>query len=112
MILKLSGLVETGDSSRVGVFDELDGYIHIGGKDFLSEVAEKEFKNPVTVAIADERFSGDLDYDFGWGYSEYTPMESDEMKVGTHDVLEILSRYEGKTVTVWIADEPINTLED
>ncbi len=29
-----------------------------------------------------------------------------------HNILEIIRRYDGQSVTLWIADEPINTLDD
>jgi hypothetical protein len=112
MIKKFKGKIEFGDSCRVGN-DDLDGAIHIGGVDVIAELEPKEFNGKVTVAIADQRFTGDLSVDMGWGYSEYTPMESDELTVGAHDILKTLRQYEaGQEITLWVADEPINTLED
>lgn len=111
MILKFQGRVEMGDSCRVSDEDE-NGSVRIGDVDFVDKVGETTFRSPVTVAIADERFAGDLELEYGWGYSEYTPMEADKLQVGEHDILQILERYEGKEITVWVADEPINTLAD
>jgi hypothetical protein len=38
-------------------------------------------------------------------------MDSDELKVGDHDIIAILERYEGQNVKVVVSDEPINILE-
>ena len=111
MIIKFCGMVDLGDGYRCGI-DDLEGYIYIGGRDFLWEVSMANFRNPVTIAIAEERFTGDLICDFGYGYSEYTPMDSDKMTIGKHNILNILSGQKGKRVTVWVSDEPINTLGD
>ena len=113
MILKFDGLIEFGDPYRCDEEEEaLHGYIHIGGVDVLSAVENAQFKGPVTVAIADERYSGDLAYEVGWGYSEVTPVEDDKLTVGPHNILKLLSRYgEHEIVTLWIADEPFNTLD-
>lgn len=76
-------------------------------------MSSNEFsKDKIIVGIADETFDGDLFVETGWGYSEFTPMESDELKVGDHDLIEILSRHEGENITLWVSDEPINVLED
>jgi hypothetical protein len=111
-VLKFQGKVTTGNACRVGYEDERDGWIHIGDRDLLADVEEVKWSGPVTVAIGDDRFTGDLVAEEGWGYSEYTPVDSDELKVGRHNILEILDRREGEEVTVWIADEPVNLLED
>lgn len=109
MILKFHGIVTLGDASRSGA-DEKYGAIYIGDQDVVGVIEETKFKNSVTMAVADKRFSGDLDVDLGWGYSEYTPMDDDKLTVGPHNIIEILGRYDEQTVTLWIADEPINTL--
>lgn len=93
-----------------------DGYAWpetIGGRDFLRELSDAKFNGSVTLAIADERFDGDL-YAYGGqpGYSEYTPAEPAELTVGPHNMMDILDRYQGKIVTLWVADEPVNTLAD
>ena len=112
MILKFDGAIAFGDAYRVDEDDALNGSVHIGGRDVLDEVANAGFANPVTVAIADERYNGDLAYEIGWGYSEYTPVDEDKLTVGPHDLITLLGRYkEGEIVTLWIADEPFNTLD-
>lgn len=109
--LRFEGEVTLGDTFRV-YDDEEPGAIRIGGIDLVDAVDEAKFTKPVTVGIADENFDGDLFVETGWGYSEYTPMDPDVLKVGGHDLLDILSRYEGKSITVWISEGPINLLED
>jgi hypothetical protein len=111
-VLKFQGKVATGDRYRVAYEDEQDGWIYIGDRDLVEEVARTKWAGPVTVAIGDDRFSGDLVAEEGWGYSEYTPMDPDELKVGPHNILEILDGHEGEEVTVWVADEPVDLLAD
>ena len=112
MILKFDGAIAFGDEYRVAEDDALNGSVHIGGRDVLAEVDDAGFTNPVTVAIADERYSGDLAYEIGWGYSEWTPVEEDKLTIGPHNIIALLSRHpEGAVVTLWIADEPFNTLD-
>lgn len=106
--LELSGVVE---AFIQGTFDDAPcSSVTIGGKDVLTEInATFPGHRVVTVAVADERFEGDLMLDFGSpGYSEYTPGSVAELTVGPHDILEILERLEGQTVTLWIADEPVD----
>jgi hypothetical protein len=117
-VLKLTGQVQLGDAYRVDR-DELDGAVHIGGVDVLKAVGEAFLDGrdngtipKVTVAIADERFTGDLEYEYGWGYSDYTPMDPDELNVGPHNIIDYLTKLEGQTITLWVADEPFNTLEE
>lgn len=107
-VIKFSGLVELGDDCRVAYEGELDGSVHIGGRDVVEEVGQTQWSGPVTVGIADERYTGDLLVDLGWGYSEYTPMDPDMLTVGPHDLIAILLGHEGEQVTVWIADEPVD----
>ena len=109
MRLEFSGTVETGDPYRVtgsiGFDDEKDGAIFIGGRDLVVEVDEAIFDNPVIVSIEGECFEGALKTEQGWGYSEYTPMDADELKVGTNDILDKLEALEGTEVTVVVRDE-------
>lgn len=113
-ILKFHGELVFGNGYRNSESaDDLDGSIHIGGADVLSQIANVQFNGPVTVAIADERYSGDLAYELGWGYSEVTPVDDDKLTVGPHDIIARLNQYEaGQIVTMWIADEPFNRLPD
>lgn len=110
MILKFQGEVKTGDFYRVEE-EGLNGSIHIGDSDVLFEIEGAGFSKRVTVGILDERFDGELSVETGWGYSECTPMDPDVLKVGEHDLIEILERYVGQNITMFIADEPFNILE-
>ena len=105
-VLKFHGIV-TIDGTNTPIIGGCDVINHIWDTFVVGGV------KAVTVAIGDSRFSGDLD---AWyeteGYSEYTPGDPAKLTVGPHNILPILERHEGKTVTMWIADEPINTLED
>jgi hypothetical protein len=109
MRLKFKGLVESGDDCRVEDEDKA-GAIHIGGVDVVAEMLNHTGR--FTFAVADQTFDGDLFVSEGWGYSEWTPMESDELKVGNHDLIEILRRYEGQEITLFAFNEPSNILDD
>ncbi len=65
----------------------------------------------VTCGIADDRWDGEISIETGWGYSEWTVMESDTLEVGEHNILDIIGRYEGQEITFFISDGPINILE-
>lgn len=106
--LTFSGHVEAGDAYRHKL-DEDHGAILIGGQDVVAMIGEAHFTGPVTVAIADARFTAEsLRADLGWGYSEYTPMDKDELRAGDVDLLSVLDRYAGQTITMWVADGPID----
>lgn len=87
--------------------------VFIGDRDVLAAVREafppvyRERK--VTVAIADERYEGALNLDFGSpGYSEYTPADAADLEVGPHSLFDQIERLSGQTITLWIADEPLD----
>lgn len=110
-ILKFEGVVTTGDGFRV-YEDETSGSVHVGDHDVVYEVETTEWAGPVTFALADERWSGDLAVATGWGYSEWTPIDDDRLFVGPHDIVAIIRGHEGESVTVWFADEPVILLAD
>jgi hypothetical protein len=111
MKLKISGVVTAGDSSRTSDDDE-NGAVIVGGCDVVAEIDKrKRTGERVIIGIADERFDGDLFVETGWGYSEYTPMDSDELRVGSHDLIEILLRHDGKRIDLFVSDEPGNILD-
>lgn len=89
--------------------------LYIGDIDVLRNLFyewEEKLDGLVTVAFADERFEGDLEVSPGLeGYSEWTPGEMAEFLIGEHNLIDRLEEYEGKRVILWIADEPINTLD-
>lgn len=116
--LKFEGIVTLGDTYRVSgewtdYYEDGDknGSVWIGDADVVQEIDNAQFGSAVTVGIADDKFDGDLFVETGWGYSEYTPMDPDVLKVGGHDLIEILTRYEGKHITLWISNGPINLFE-
>lgn len=104
-ILKFQGKVEIRDRNPVLVL--------IDDRDVVAELDwGRRFNGPVTVAFADQHFTGDLDAEQGLsGYSEWTPGEPTVFTIGGHDILDLLERYEDQEITLWVADEPINTLE-
>jgi hypothetical protein len=110
MRLVFSGVVLRGDDHRADRCD-LNGSVWVGGRDVVAEVEGVCWSGPVTVAVADERFTGDLAVEMGWGYSEFTPIDRDRLSVGPHNLISVIERLEGQDITVWIADEPINVLE-
>ena len=116
IVMKFHGIVQRGDDSRTGSCSDdgsLDGAIHIGGVDVVGRIADKWPTATKTIAaIGDESFSGELFVETGWGYTEWTPMESDTLRIGDHDLIEDLGRHDGKTITLWVSDEPINVLEE
>lgn len=81
--------------------------LNIGGQDVISNI-DFSTGTKVIVGVMDERWDGDLSIESGWGYSEYTRMESDTLCVGDHDLLDILGRYEGRDIKLVISDEPID----
>ena len=109
MIKVFSGKVELGDGYRCQDEDKM-GSVWIGGHDFVEEVKES-FSGKVTVAICDKSFSGDLDVELGWGYSEVTPEECDKLLVGRTNILDMLEAAKDKEVVVVVADEPVNMIE-
>ncbi|GAA5417939.1 hypothetical protein Pryu01_03017 [Paraliobacillus ryukyuensis] len=112
MKLIFKGKVELGDDCRVGLAEE-DGAIRIGDKDVVREIDDTfSSDTKLTVGIADKTFTGELFVMCGWGYSEYTPMDSDELKVGEHNLISILQEHEDEEVTMFVSDEPIDVLED
>jgi hypothetical protein len=108
MILKFQGIVKEYDLALAS-----ENIYTIGGVDFIHEINAAGFDGLVTVAVADQSFSGDLDcWEGSAGYSEYTPGEVPELSIGSHNILEIIERHVSQSITLWVADEPINTLED
>ena len=111
MRIRFSGIVELGDECRCS--DDVDnGAVRIGGVDVVQAICDRLSEGQrVTVAVADERFDGDLAVCTGWGYSEWTPMEGDELRVGPHNIVETLSRLDGQHVNMFVGDEPGNVLD-
>lgn len=98
-----------------GIVNITDGFpqkLFIGETEILPDLEYKRYAGPVTVAIADQRFTGKIDIDAGSpGYSEYTPGDPSYWRVGAHDILEILEGYQGARIAMWVADEPVNLFD-
>lgn len=110
-ILIMSGVVSEGDAYRCGDthYGAVHGAVHIGDEDVVERVGHVfAEKTSVIVGVMDEKFDGDLFIETGWGYSEYTPMDSDKLTVGEHDLIDILLRHEGKNVTLVVSTEPVD----
>jgi len=110
MILKLSGVVEVPEETWW-----IDGKtLWIGDKSITEEITKCRLgERVVHVSIADEHFTGDLgclEGEAGW--SEWTPGTCDMLHIGGCDLTEVLFRYDGQFITMYVSDEPINTLED
>ena len=102
--MNLHGVVKCGNECRVG--DEDIGAVLIDGRDLVDEILEESWGDNTTlylngIALGCGKVTGDL----GWGYSEYTPMDSDELSFGGVDVLEALKAREGETVSIVVSDE-------
>lgn len=106
-ILKFKGTVEFYPENG-------DCDFTVDSRDVITEV-EETFKDGqrVYVALADDTFEGDLYAEqYTRGYSEWTPGDPSQLTVGPHDIRRILHRHDEKEITLWIADEPVNTLGD
>ena len=100
-LFRCEGIVSCGDSSRTS---EPEGAIIIGDVDVIDEIADIPMPAKVDVWINGECMaSGECRTTEGWGYSEYTPMESDEAHVGDFDLIAALSAHEGKSIVFIVA---------
>ena len=105
MRLEFNGIFETGDAFRVSL-DEAHGAILISGVDVVDEIAERKWGQAVRVLLNGELVAnGNVVTELGWGYSEYTPLESDELNVGACDLIERLEALGGQEVTLVIEDQ-------
>lgn len=104
MILHFEGVVESTYET-----------VLIDGRNVIEEIHKAwpgDDWPTVTVALGDERFTGDLDAWEGLrGWSEWTPGALPVLKAGEHDVWDRLDDLEGQEVQLWISDEPVNTLD-
>lgn len=110
-----SGTVELGDAYRCYTGEE-QGAIRIGGVDVVDEIMEGKYAKPTRVYINDELVAdGLLSVSEGWGYSGYTPIDSDEFDVvgGTieADMIHLLTQHEDKAVKLVVTDEDEDVLE-
>jgi hypothetical protein len=105
MRLEFKGIVETGDAFRVSEVNA-HGAIWIGGVNVVDEIAEQKWAEAVRVLLNGELVAnGNVVTELGYGYSEYTPVESDELNVGACDLIERLEALVGQEVTLVIEDQ-------
>lgn len=112
MILEISGVVS---------FEKWgDGILRIGNNSVVEEL-EKHGRwrdELVTVTYLHDgkvhERKGRLWYDSDEPYyDEWSPGAEEELRLSPEwDIRQELSRYEGEFVTLWIADEPVDTSED
>lgn len=106
------GKVKLGDEYRRPDEEVPCCSVEIGGSDVVREVMDGFPKgSKVTVAMCDRSFSGDLDVDTGYSYSEVSPEDADRFMVGGSNILEMLKAAEGKDIVLVVSDEPVNMIE-
>lgn len=109
---KFSGVVTLGDECRVSEGHEHgapNGAIWIGEDEVIGELdTDSRITGVVTIGLLNQKFDGALFIEMGWGYSEWTPMDSDMFRVGDHDLIDILQREEGNDVTLIVSTGPID----
>lgn len=84
------------------------------GDHLVAYEIEAEFDHArVWVGLADETFIGELEACSGVrGWSDWTPAEMSYLKLGGHDLVQILEAHDGKPVKLVISDEgPVNPLD-
>lgn len=104
MKLTFKGEVTTGDPYRVQSDSEC-GAIHVGGVDVVDEIAEQKFGSASVLCNGERIASGCCVSDLGWGYSSWTPMETDTLAVGGFDLIGFLEDKAGQSVELVITDE-------
>jgi hypothetical protein len=100
---RCKGVVSLGDASRVT--EGPHGAIRVGDVDLVAALEEKDaFSGPVRFQIEAvdgiTTYEGELSISFGGGYSEYTPMETDELHVGSVYVLGALEDHDGEEIEI------------
>lgn len=126
-ILKFEGVLDlyasTGDSYHLDT-------IKVGDEDVVTAVRNTDFGERITVAFASAAWRAEFEGTGIWacqssrGYSEWTPGSPSELELffnpnnevgvpveNCHNIKEELREFDGKEVTIWIADEPVNVLE-
>lgn len=112
MYMNFIGVLEVGDKWRCGADGDEPGSILIGGKDFVDEVLDVDWPTNTTVYVDGvEIAKGSMNGMLGSGYSEYTPIDADELSLGDVDVIGELLKYEGKKVNVVVSDEDLPEMD-
>lgn len=102
--LEFRGKVSCGDGCRVS-YDEVSGAVHIKGIDVVDAIAEESWTKNVRVILdGNEVANGHLVAEVGWGYSDWTPMDSDEVLVGECNLVDQLQVLEGQSVHLIVED--------
>ncbi len=112
MRLEFKGVVGLGNPYRCDSGD-VDGAIHIGDADVVDAIAEEKWTPPLLVTLNGKQIAnGDCIAVTGWGYSEWTPMDSDELSVGDCDLIERLQALDGQEVHLVIeGSQPVAPLD-
>jgi hypothetical protein len=98
---KVSGEVQLGDEYRC--CDEKSGSVHIGDIDIVDQIHEHKWQHDVVALVNGVAVArGKAVTEIGWGYSEWTPMDADCVRIDGVDLLDVLRTYEGKDVTLEI----------
>lgn len=105
MRLEATGRVGNGDAYRSN--DEGDlGAIWVGETDLVDEIHERGWSDNVRCYVNGEMIAeGRVVSELGWGYSSYTPMDDDEVRVGDTDLIAKLNEFVGQEITVLVTDE-------
>lgn len=107
---KVSGEVQLGDEYRCCGCDEPNGSVHIGDIDIVDQIHEHKWPEDVVALVNGVAVArGKAVTEIGWGYSEYTPMDADCVRIDGVDLLDVLRTYEGKDVTLEIMEVPSGT---
>ena len=118
MLIVMKGLVEYSyDPDESGSDPEYWGIsptceVSIGGKDVFAHLQKHlSVNNKVTVTLMNQHWSGDIYMsDNDPGYSEVTPGSAADIIVGPHSLFDRLKEWDGKQVTLVIADRGVNII--
>lgn len=103
--IHLTGVVACGDKYRVSYGEEDNGAIFINETDLVDEVAEHKWSEFVRVILNGKRLAnGQVVAETGWGYSEYTAVDEDQVFIGHCNLLSELEDLEGSRVDLIIED--------
>lgn len=109
-MLEFEGYVETGDGYRRGKNSMMDGSIHIGHMDVVSEIFDNfEVGEYVEVIIDGDSYKGVLHYELGYSEDEHTPVHADELLIGESDIISILEDLEDLEVEFLIKQTEVPT---
>lgn len=111
--MRWEGIVTSGDGTRCNDDGDDLGAVFIGDSDIVDELAEEQSK-PSTVSINGQVVAtGVISGEQGWGYSAYTPMESDALIVRKNgdrkdkafDLIAAILAHEGESIVLEIIED-------